>query len=98
MTDSLLNLLPSWKRALRAERKSPATIKSHAEGVLAFQRWYESTGRPPVLSKANAQAFVADLLDSGQQPKTASSRLLGIRRFSAWLTAELLSTIPTYSL
>ena len=88
MTDSLLNLLPSWKRALRAERKSPATIKSYAEGVLAFQRWCESTGTPPVLSKANAQAFVADLLDSGQQPKTAGSRLLSIRRFSAWLTDE----------
>ncbi len=40
----LAKLLLSWKLALRAERKSPATVKSYAEGVLAFLRWCESTG------------------------------------------------------
>ena len=81
-------LLSSWKLALRAERKSPATVKSYAEGVIAFLRWSESTGAPPQLTKANVQAFVADLLDDGAQPKTASARLLAVRRFSAWLATE----------
>jgi site-specific recombinase XerD len=81
-------LLTSWKLALRAERKSPATVKSYAEGVIAFLRWCESTGALPQLTKANVQAFVADLLDDGAQPKTASARLLAVRRFSAWLATE----------
>jgi site-specific recombinase XerD len=84
----LPTLLSSWKLALRAERKSPATVKSYAEGVTAFLRWSESTGAPPQLTKANVQAFVADLLDDGAQPKTASARLLAVRRFSAWLATE----------
>ena len=91
MTECLLDLaklMPSWKLALRAERKSPATVKSYAEGVYAFLKWCEATGTPAELTKANGQAFVADLLDNGAQPKTASARLLGLRRFSAWLAAE----------
>jgi integrase len=88
VSDSLLDLaslLPSWKRALRAERKSPATVKSYAEGVLAFLRWCEQTGTAPVLSKAAAQDFVIAILDNGGAAKTAGARLLGLRRFSAWL-------------
>ena len=81
----LAKLMPSWKRALRAERKSPATIKSYAEGVHAFLKWCETTGTPAVLTKPAAQDFVADLLDNGAAAKTASARLLGLRRFSAWL-------------
>jgi site-specific recombinase XerD len=88
MSNPLLELLPSWTLALRAERKSPATVKSYEDGVNAFLRWCESTGRPPELTKANAQAFVADLLAKRNSAKTASARLMSIRRFSAWLAAE----------
>jgi site-specific recombinase XerD len=84
----LAALLPSWKLSLRAERKSPATVKSYTEGVLAFLRWCEATQTPAELSKTKVQAFVADILDNGAQPKTASARLLAVRRFSAWLTTE----------
>ena len=80
--------MPSWKLALRAERKSPATVKSYAEGVHAYLKWCQTTGAPAELTKPNAQAFVADLLDNGAAPKTASARLLGLRRFSAWLASE----------
>jgi site-specific recombinase XerC len=34
------------------------------------------------------RAFIADILASGLAPKTASGRLLGVRRFSAWLAAK----------
>lgn len=91
MSNPLLDLpalLSSWKLALRAERKSPATVKSYSEGVVAYLRWCEATGVPADITKSAVQAFVADLLDSGAQPKTASARLLGVRRFSAWLTEE----------
>lgn len=35
----LTALLPSWQLAMRAERKSPATVAGYSEGVLAFLRW-----------------------------------------------------------
>jgi site-specific recombinase XerD len=91
MNEPLLDLaalLPSWKLALRAERKAPATVKSYEQGVLAYLRWCESSSTPAELSKSTVQAFVADLLDSGAASKTASARLIGIRRFAAWLVDE----------
>jgi site-specific recombinase XerD len=92
VTDSLPDLsllLRSWKLALRAERKSPSTVKSYAEGVHAFLTWCESTpGTRLELTKGTVQAFIAALLDGGAQPKTASARLLALRRFSAWLAEE----------
>lgn len=84
----LHELLASWKLALRAERKSPATVKSYTAGVLAFMRWCGTTGTVSELTKTNVQAFIADLLDKGAQPKTASARLLAVKRFSAWLASE----------
>ena len=70
-------LLSSWKLALRAERKSPATVKSYAEGVLRVHALVrDARAHRAELTKTNAQAFVADLLDNGAQPKTASARLL----------------------
>jgi site-specific recombinase XerD len=85
---NLAALLPSWKLALRAERKSPATVKSYEEGVLAFLRWCVSISVPAELSKSMVQTLVTDLLDNGASARTASARLLAIRRFAAWLTDE----------
>ena len=36
---SLAELLSSWTLALRAERKSPATIVNYTKGVLGFLKW-----------------------------------------------------------
>ena len=69
----LAALLSSWQLALRAERKSPATVTSYTEGVLAFLRWSELSGLKPEITKATVQAFTADLLDGGAQPSTARS-------------------------
>ena len=84
----LPELLPSWQLALRAERKSPATQKSYTEGVNTFLHWCEKQGATAVLTKTTVQTFVADLLDSGQSPKTATARLTALRQFSVWLTEE----------
>jgi integrase len=86
MTQSLLDMLPSWELAMRAERKSPETIKSYGDGVRAFARWCESTGTAPELTKVSVQQFVADLLDGGAEAGTAEARLKGLRRFAAWLS------------
>lgn len=84
----LAALLPSWELALRAERKSPQTIKSYGDGVRAFMRWCESNGHFPALDRDLVKGFVADLLDGGAEPSTARARQLGVRRFSAWLAEE----------
>ena len=73
---------------MRAERKSPATIASYGEGVLAFLRWAETTGATAQITKAGVQAFTADLLDAGASPATARARHMALRRFAAWLAEE----------
>jgi len=84
----LAELLPSWELALRAERKSPQTIKSYAEGVRQYLRWCSDNDRPLVLDRHQLAGYVDSLLTSGLQAATARSRQLGVRRFSAWLVEE----------
>ncbi|QNI09372.1 tyrosine-type recombinase/integrase [Mycobacterium kubicae] len=74
--------------ALRAERKSPQTIKSYGDGVRAFLRWCDEHGHSPALNRDLVKGYVADLLDGGAEPATARARQLGVRRFSAWLEEE----------
>jgi site-specific recombinase XerD len=84
----LAALLPSWELALRAERKSPQTIKSYGDSMRGFIRWCEANGHTPAMDRDLVKGFVADLLDGGAEPATARSRQLGVRRFSAWLEEE----------
>lgn len=84
----LAALLPSWELALRAERKSPQTIKSYGDGVRGFLRWCDAHDHSPALTRDLVKGFVADLLDGGAEPATARARQLGVRRFSAWLVEE----------
>jgi len=84
----LAALLPSWELSLRAERKSPQTVKSYGDGVRAFLRWCDEHGHSPALERDLMKGFVADLLEAGAEPSTARSRQLGVRRFSAWLAEE----------
>lgn len=84
----LAAMLPSWELALRAERKSPQTIKSYGDGVRAFLRWCENNHHTPALDRELVKGFVVGLLDGGAEPSTARSRQLAVRRFSAWLEEE----------
>jgi integrase/recombinase XerD len=84
----LAALLPSWELALRAERKSPQTVKSYGDGVRLFVAWCGRENRAEQLSRASVSGFVADLLERGNVPSTAKARQLAVRRFSAWLTDE----------
>jgi len=85
----LAALLPSWELHLRAERKSPQTVKVYGDGVRRFLGWCKATGRrTPTLDRPTVTAFVADLLDAGAEAATARARQLALRRFSAWLVDE----------
>jgi site-specific recombinase XerD len=81
-------LLDSWLLHLRAERKSPNTLKAYGDGVRRFLAWCQDSDVPPALDKATVSAFVAGLLDDGAEAATARSRQLAVRRFSKWLAAE----------
>jgi integrase/recombinase XerD len=81
-------LLTSWELALRAERKSPQTVKAYGDGVRRFLAWCDQHDRSPALDRPTVAAFVTDLLDSGAEPSTARSRQLAVKRFSAWLVDE----------
>ncbi len=82
-------LLPSWELALRAERKSPATVNSYGDGVRAFMEWCRAEGVPGASSTSRrSTASTAGLLEAGREASTVRSRQLGLRRFSAWLAEE----------
>ena len=81
-------LLGSWELALRAERKSPQTVKAYGDGVRRFLGWCEVEDVPAVLDRPTVTGFIAGLLDAGAEPATARSRHLALRRFSAWLVEE----------
>jgi site-specific recombinase XerD len=83
---NVLDMLDSWELAMRAQRKSPQTIKSYGDGVKAFSRWCETTGTDPQFTKTNVQQFITDLLDGGAEAGTAEARLKGLRRYAIWLS------------
>jgi site-specific recombinase XerD len=81
-------LLGSWELSLRAERKSPQTLKAYGDGVRAYLKWAEAAGLEANLSRAQVRGFVDTLLTNGAAASTARSRQLAVRRFSAWLAEE----------
>jgi integrase/recombinase XerD len=84
----LAELMSSWQLAMRAANRSPRTLTTYTTGVKSFLSWCERTGTPPQLSKRNVQGWVADLLDGGAQPATATTWLGALKRYSAWLADE----------
>jgi integrase/recombinase XerD len=84
----LAELLPSWELHLRAERKSPATLRVYVGGARHFLHWCERTGTPARLDRATVTAYIADLLDQGAEGNSAKIRQQALRRFAAWLVEE----------
>lgn len=88
MDISTLRMLgESWALSLKAERKSPQTLKTYGDGLRFYLAWCESKGASP-LERASARTWTASLLDGGAAASTTRSRQLAIRRFTAWLTDE----------
>lgn len=81
-------LLASWELSLRAERKSPQTLKSYGDGVRTYLKWAAANDLEADLSRAQVRAFTDGLLTEGAAASTARSRQLAVRRFSAWLAEE----------
>lgn len=87
--EDLATLVDSWTLHLRAERKSPATVKTYTDGVRMFTEWAHEKNVPAALDRATVNAFSAWLLEEkGREPATVRSRQLSLKRFSAWLADE----------
>lgn len=84
---NLTSLSASWALSLRADRKSPDTVKAYTDGVRFYLAWCAAAEAAP-LDRASLREWVAALLDAGAQPATARSRQLAVRRFTAWLADE----------
>ena len=80
------DLLSSWLVALKAERKSPSTLRAYEAGVRLFLAFLAEEGLAPELTKANVTAFLASQAD--KSTATAVGRLAAIKRFARWLAAE----------
>jgi site-specific recombinase XerD len=77
-----------WLINLKAERKSPQTIKSYGDGIRAFFGFCTEHQLQVELDRHTVNAFTANLLDRRLEASTATSRQLAVRRFSAWLADE----------
>jgi len=80
-------LLPSWELHLRAERKSPQTVKTYGDGVRRYLAYCDNPGLS-TLDRTSLASFIVSLLDAGGEPATARSRHLAVRRFTTWLLEE----------
>jgi integrase/recombinase XerD len=87
-SEDLDELLSFWETSLRNQNRSPRTIRSYLVSVRQFAGWCAAQGIDPELTRRNAEAFTASLLDGGKASGTASLRAAALRRFSAWCADE----------
>lgn len=77
-------------RHLRAEGKSPNTLRLYGQAVTFFSRWLEDQEREAALDQLNRPAireWLAQLSDN-HEPGTVKIRYRGLFRFCVWLIDE----------
>lgn len=82
--------LAAWLRHLRAERKSPRTVRGYQDAVLLLHRFLVDRGMPTVVehvTREHVEEFVLDQLDRWS-PATASNRFRALQQFFRWLELE----------
>lgn len=88
----LAALCDSWEISLRAEHKSPNTVKVYITSVRLFLDWCPRAGRDLAVSRNAVAAWLAWLMDkddgAGLSATTANIRYRSLRRFAAWLAEE----------
>lgn len=84
----LAGLLPSWKLALQADRKSKQTIDAYTTGARLFLEWCHDKGHAAALDRTLVRTWVTGLLDGGAAPATARTRQMALKRYTAWLLEE----------
>ncbi len=83
---SILDLMPSFQRHLRAENKSPRTVESYTEALRRLHDFLSARGMPVALAsitREHVEAFMEDQLDR-LKPSSARSRYASLRQFFRW--------------
>ena len=90
VTAYLQDLQRSFLRHLRAEGRSPATLRLYGQAVTFLSFWLEAEGRAATLEELNRPAireWLAVLSDT-HEPGTVKVRYRGLHRFCSWLVGE----------
>lgn len=90
MTASLRDLGKSFARHLRAEGKSPGTLRLYGQSVEFFSRWLEDNGYQATVNELTKRRITDWLADLGakNEASTVKTRYRGMFRFCAWALAE----------
>lgn len=91
MAVQLKDLHASFNRELRAEGRSPATLRLYGQSIRFFSEWLELQGRQATLDELNRAAireWLATLTDNGLEASTVKTRFRGLYRFCKWLVDE----------
>jgi site-specific recombinase XerD len=89
--DEVSALLPSWRRHLRAENKSPRTVQSYEESVLQFEAYLHRAGMPTDITKIvreHVEAFEVYLFQLGRTASTVAVRHRSLQQFFRWAEEE----------
>ncbi len=87
---SLVALIPSWERSLRATNKRPRTVPSYSDSALLLEAFLrESFGVRSVASitRDHIETFMADTLERWK-PTTAAVRYRSLQQLYKWLAEE----------
>ena len=84
------DLLTSWQVFLRAEGKSPKTIKGYFESVRRLLSFTRAQGMPNLtnLRREHVAAWMDELRSVGNKPATIHTRYRGASAFYKWLIME----------
>src|SRR5262244_2285368 len=88
--DSYLALWDSFARHLRAENRSPHTLRIYRQGVMALHDWLAEHNRPvdPLqVTRDDIRGLLADL-QVRQAPATVRTAFTGLQSWFSWLERE----------
>ncbi|MGI9083989.1 MAG: tyrosine-type recombinase/integrase [Aeromicrobium sp.] len=80
----------SFARHLRAERRSPATLRLYGQSVEFYSRWLEAHALEATLDELTRRRITDWLSDLNEinEPSTVKTRYRGLHRFCTWLVEE----------
>lgn len=87
---TLDELIPSWRRHLRAANYSPKTIVSYVSSAERFSGFLTQAGQPPQVASIttrDVEAFIEDQLGR-YRPSTAATRYRDLQQLFKWLIGE----------
>jgi site-specific recombinase XerC len=86
----MAGLAASWRRALRAQNKSPRTVLGYLDGVDRFTAFLAQRGLPSevaLVTREQVEMFIAEQLER-HLPATAKTRYRSLQQFFRYLLED----------